>query len=73
MPKTLAAQVEDLILLAKKYGLKTLKTDKVSFEFLSEVIKVEGDGYIPVTGEKMPSDDEMLYYSADSPIQVPKQ
>lgn len=59
-----------LIKLAKKNRLKYLQWGDVRFEFLEDMKKTE-QGEIRV-GAQMPSDDEMLYYSSDSAVQVPK-
>lgn len=68
--------IEGFIKLAKKHKLKHFTIDNISFEMRDPIKRQTSRGVtqkdIPVYGERMPSDDEMLYYSADSPIQIPK-
>jgi len=62
--------LEQLVKFAKKHKLRQLTVDKISFEFRDPVPrrkKVSRETYdleIPILGNKMPADDEMLYYSA---------
>lgn len=60
-------EVYELIKFAKSHGISRLSYNGLEFEFAPSIPQsVLGEG------ENMPSDDEMMYYSADSPIQVPK-
>jgi hypothetical protein len=67
--------IETLLKLAKKHKLQRFEANGVSFEFKHpssrKHVSRETQGEVPIHGEQMPSDDEMLFYSADSPIQVP--
>lgn len=76
-----AAELKKILQIARKFNLKSLKIDSVEIHFRPNVSRetkkvspLEGINLseFKTTGERMPSDDEMLYYSADSPIQVPK-
>lgn len=67
-------QVESLLKLAKKHKLKSLTVNGVSFIFRDPTSRSRAvtQGEITNTGEQMPSDEDMLFYSSDSAIQVPK-
>lgn len=67
--------IEGYIKLAKKHKLKHFTVDNISFELRDPIKRNVSRGVtqkeINVIGG-MPSDSDMLYYSADSPIQIPK-
>lgn len=67
-------QVESLLKLAKKHKLLSLKVDGIEFVFRGPTSRSRAvtQGEIPITGDPMPSDEDMLYWSSDSAIQVPK-
>lgn len=71
--------IEPLLKLAKKHKLKRLVINGVEFEFRDpstrhkdKTIREVTQGPIPIHGEQMPSDDEMMFYSSESAIQPPK-
>lgn len=65
--------LENTIKLAKKYKLRSLSVEDVSFEFRDPIprktTRAATQKEIPVVGEKMPSDEEMLFASSDSLIE----
>ncbi len=69
------AKLEALIKLARRYKLKSMTVDTISFEFEQKAPKtrIRQPKEVPILGDKMPADDDMLFYSSDSPIQVDKR
>lgn len=66
------------IALAKENGLQQLTLGNLSFSFQPSFVAgfqapINYSANVPVTGEKMPADDEMLYYSADPGLQTDKK
>lgn len=57
-------KIEDLLKLAKKHGLKTLKIDGLEFEFFQKRLGIVAKSEPIPKDEDMPSDEEFLYYSS---------
>lgn len=60
-------KLEDLIKLAQKYGLKSLKLGTVEFEFKAGGVPVPLDPklFAELTNEKMPTEEQFKYWSTD--------
>lgn len=68
--------LENHIKLAKKHKLQSMTIGQISFILREPVrrmnIRAVTQGEIPITGNRMPSDEEMLFYSSVPAIQNPK-
>lgn len=56
------AELKKVLDLAKEYNLKSLKTGNIEIHFSNQVAMMPID--IGVTKDKMPTEDEMLFWSA---------
>lgn len=61
------SELESYIKLAKKHKLKSMHIGDIHFELREPTKRKAGraatPNHIPILGEQMPSDDEMLFYS----------
>lgn len=65
-------ELEQHIKLAKKHKLAKMTIGDISFELRDPVkrntVREVTHNEIPIVGERMPSDDQMLFYSSESAI-----
>ena len=81
MPTSLLKDFKALLKLAKENGVTRLRCGTIEFDLRQEWVPAVIKNYedpkpiqteIPIVGETMPADDEMLFYSSDSAIQAQK-
>jgi len=61
-------ELEQYIVLAKKYGITTMSVDGVSFTLPKVIESPVGE----LKEEKMPSDEDLLFYSSEVNEETPE-